>query len=115
MIVRKIHPEIYSAPKYWYKGRSSRYVSCVDYKDVLAELSRYEKDAFRKYIRNKLSGYEDLMSVADICEVIGYSNYTIQRWCKEKKIKAFCVSRKYLIPKRYFADFILSQQAFNIK
>ena len=69
----------------------------------------------QEFIEKRLEGYDDLMKVAEVMEVIGYSNTSIHRWCRDKKLKAFYVSSKFLIPKISLVDFLVSQDSFDIK
>ena len=118
MIDREKHPEVYQAPVNWYKKRSGKKRSSADCYRELSELSlRALKDRkeFRKFIEKRLEGYDDLMKVAEVMEVIGYSNTSIHRWCRDKKLKAFYVSSKFLIPKISLVDFLVSQDSFDIK
>ena len=115
MIDRETHPEVYQAPRFWYKERSVKSVSSVDFQNVSLKLSQKESKAFREYIEKRLEDYDDLMKVAEVVEVIGYSDTSVHRWCKDKKIKAFFVSNKFLIPKMSLVEFLLSQHSFDIK
>lgn len=115
MINREKHPEDYQAPVNWYKKYSGKKVSLEVFPGKPLKLSVREKNAFRKYIERKLICYDDLMKVTEVIEVIGYSDTSIHRWCREKKLKAFHVSSKFLIPKISLVDFLLSQDSFNIK
>lgn len=115
MIDREKHPEVYQAPVNWYKKRSGKKLSPADCKNMSLKLSSRDKKVFRKYIEKRLEGYEDLMKVAEIVEVIGYSDTSIHRWCRDKKLKAFYVSSKFLIPKVSLVDFLLSEDSFDIK
>lgn len=115
MIDREKNPGVYQAPVNWYKKRSRKNLSPADYQNMLLELSSRDKKVFRKYIEKRLEGYEELMKVAEIVKVIGYSDTSIHRWCRDKKLKAFYVSSKFLIPKISLVDFLLSQDSFDIK
>ena len=115
MIDRETHPEVYQATRFWYKERSVKSVSSVDFQNVPLKLSQKESKAFREYIEKRLEDYDDLMKVAEVVEVIGYSDTSVHRWCKDKKIKAFFVSNKFLIPKMSLVEFLLSQHSFDIK
>lgn len=115
MIDREKHPEVYQAPVNWYKKRSGKKLSPADCQNMSLKLSLRDKKVFRKYIEKRLEGYEDLMKVAEIVEVIGYSDTSIHRWCRDKRIKAFYVSGKFLIPKTSLVEFLLSQYSFDIK
>ena len=115
MIDREEHPEIYAAPKNWYKGRSGHYVSREALKNRLAKLSDEERTVFQKHLEAELGHYNDLMTVSEVVEVIGYSDTAIHRWCHDKKIKAFKPNGRFFIPKVSLIDFLSSQESFNIK
>jgi len=63
----------------------------------------------------KLEDYDDLLKVADVTEVIGYSSASVHLWCKNKKLQAFRVSGKFLVPKSCFLDFMVSESCFDIR
>lgn len=115
MIDREKHPKAYRAPENWYKKRSNKKVSRASYQSIHLKLSSKDKKEFQKYIEKKLEAYDDLMKVSEVVEVIGYSDTSIHRWCRDKKLKAFYVSNKFLIPKISLVDFLLSEYSFDIK
>ena len=71
MIDREIYPEKYRAPDLWYKDRSGHYNSRITYRTELTQLSEDERAAFREYVEQALMDYGDLMTVAEVVEVIG--------------------------------------------
>lgn len=115
MIDREKHPEVYQAPVNWYKKRSRKNLSQANCQSKQLKLSSRDRKAFQKFIEKRLKYYNDLMKVAEVIEVIGYSDTSIHRWCKDQKLKAFYVSSKFLIPKISLVDFLLSQDSFEIK
>lgn len=114
MIDREIHPEIYRAPDQWYQHRSGHYNSRVTYRKELMNLSDDEKTAFRKYIEEEFQQYGDLLTIVEVTEAIGYCDTSLHRWCNTKKLKAFRISGKCLIPKISLTDFLVSQYSFDI-
>lgn len=115
MINREKHPEVYQAPVNWYKGRSGYEGACEALKNRQTKLSEEERTIFQKYLEAELKDYNDLMTVAEVVEVIGYSNTTIHRWCQDKKIKAFKPYGRFLIPQISLIDFLASQKGFDLK
>ena len=113
MLDRELHPERYRAPPNWYRERSGRRVSCVAYKNELMSLSDNNREVFRKGIETELQFENDLLTVAEVVEVTGYSSETIRRWCKAKKIKSFNISGKFLIPKICLIDYLTSNASFD--
>lgn len=114
LIDREINPANYRAPDCWYKGRSGHYKSRVTYRNELSEMDEKTEEAFRSYITGQLDGYGDLLTVAEASEFIGYCDTSFHRWCAEKRIKAFNISGRYLIPKLCFVDFLASPYSYGI-
>lgn len=114
MIDREIHPEIYRAPDQWYQHRSGHYNSRITYRKELMNLSDDEKVAFREYIDDELRQYGDLLTIVEAVEAIGYCDTSLHRWCNTKKLRAFSISGKFLIPKISLTDFLASQHSFDI-
>ena len=114
MIDREIHPEIYRAPDQWYQHRSGHYNSRVTYRKELMNLSDDEKATFREYIEDELRQYGDLLTIVEAVEAIGYCDTSLHRWCNTKKLRAFSISGKFLIPKISLTDFLVSQHSFDI-
>lgn len=115
LIDREIRPEVYRAPDRWYVGRSNNGLPRSAYQKKFVELTDDDKAAFRKYLEEELKSYDDLMKAAEVTEILGYGNTTIQNWCKSKKVKTFCISNKRLIPKISLIDFLVSQSSFEIR
>ena len=87
LMEREIHPEDYHAPEMWYAKRSGRTKPRKKRCNRLKKLSETEKKHFRTYMEAKLEDYDDLLKVADVTEVIGYSSASVHLWCKNKKLK----------------------------
>lgn len=115
LMERELRPEDYRAPEMWYAKRSGRTKPRKKRCTRLKKLSETEKKQFRKYMEAELVGYDDLLKVADVTEVIGYSSSAVHFWCKNKKLQSFHVSGKFLIPKSCFVDFMVSESSFDIK
>ena len=115
MIDREEHPEVYAAPRNWYRQRSGRYTPRKAVEKKLDELSKKDRKALQKYLEVVLEQYNDLMTVSEVIEVIGYSDTSIHRWCHSKKLKAFKPSGSFHIPKISLMEFLISQESFDIK
>ena len=114
MIDRQIHPEIYRAPDKWYQERSGHYNSRITCRNELSKLTDDEKIAFHKMLEHEMESYGDLLIIVDVADITGYCDTTIHRWINAKKLKAFYISGKFLIPKLSLADFLVSQYSFDI-
>lgn len=61
-----------------------------------------------------MESYGDLLTIVEVVDVIGYCDTSLHRWIIMKKLKAFNISGKYLIPKISLADFLVSLYSFDI-
>ena len=114
MIDRQLRPEKYLAPDKWYSERSGHRASPTTYKHELTNLTDSEKEAFRSYIEHELDDYDDLLKVCEVVEFLGYTDTSIHGWVNAKKLKAFHISNKFLIPKICLVDFLSSPASFGI-
>lgn len=114
LIDREIQPEKYGAPDHWYRDRSGYRKSRNTFRYELSNLSETEKRLFEEYTQTELASYGDLLSVEETMEITGYSSTAIYRWCNAKKLKAFNISGRFLIPKISLVDFLVSQYSFDI-
>lgn len=55
------------------------------------------------------------MDTAEAARVTGYATGSIVKWCASGKLKHFMIRRKYLIPKPYLIDFMISKEFDGIK
>ncbi|MCC8196588.1 MAG: helix-turn-helix domain-containing protein [Ruminococcus sp.] len=114
LIDREVHPDEYRAPRDWYSGRPIRHKPKSFRIKTLCILTSDEREAFHEYIENELTEYDDVLTVSDVTEFTGYSDSAIRNWCKDKRVKSFYISKKYLIPKPCFIDFLVSPYCCNI-
>ena len=114
LIDRQLRPEKYLAPDMWYSQRSGHRSSLNAFRKELANLSDTEIEDFRIYFEHELREYDDLMTVCEVAEFLGYTDTTIHQWINTKKLKAFYISNKYLIPKICLTDFLTSKASFDI-
>jgi len=52
------------------------------------------------------SGYPDIVSVSDVCNMLNLGRISVYRLLQENKIRHIRVGRKYIIPKNSVADFV---------
>lgn len=53
--------------------------------------------------------YEDLISIEDLCNILSIGKNTTYTLLRQKKIKAFRIGRKWIIPKKSVEDYILTK------
>ena len=115
MMDREEHPEKYAAPRNWYRDRSGYYEPYNAIKKKMIKLSGKDRKALQAYLEAEMEQYDDLMTVAEVIEVIGYCSTTIHRLCHNKKIKAFKPYGRYQIPKISLVEFLASRESICIK
>ena len=105
---RESEPEYYTPPSGWYKNFSkykvppAPVVRRLDYKTV-------NQKAVQHYFEEQLAPYPDLLTVAQVAEITGYSQNVVSRWCRTGRIKTFTHQPKIYIPKPWALDFLLSE------
>ena len=105
---RESEPGYYTPPSGWYKNFPKHkvppapVVRRLDYKMV-------NQKAVRQYFEEQLAPYPDLMTVAQIAEITGYSQNVVSRWCRTGRLKTFTHQPKIYIPKPWALDFLLSE------
>lgn len=97
---RKVFPECYSAPTGWYKGNYEIRMQ--------EEMPPIVLEDMRSFFAKYLAVYPDVLTVADVVELIGYRKSTINNWCMKEHLKSFKKSSIYYIPKLYLIEFMCS-------
>lgn len=98
---REKFPELYMAPEGWYSGRS-RPIKHVPFVDNI-------KDDLHDYYAFLLKQYPDVMTIKEVCSIIGYGDHAVVKWCSKGLIKSFILYGKRQIPKVYLIDFLCSK------
>lgn len=114
LIDREINPAKYRASEMWYKDKSKSQKPKTDLKAKMLGMSDSQKTQFIRYCEAQFSEYDDLLAISELSRIIGYSETSLHRWCADKKLKAFFVSGKWLIPKTCFVDFLLTDYGIGI-
>ena len=114
------------------KNRKVEFVKCREglvhfYKIPIEEAYRYLKEKelknklpgdyqkrIKKYYKEKLKPYDDLISSKDIIEITGYGKEAIRNWIKSEKILGVVCRGKFRIAKDDLLDFLISPYYFGI-
>lgn len=112
---RIVNPERYLATDGWYLKRSGAKKSRSTCKDKLLRLTPEQTDKLRAYYENEMSELDDVITVRELSNFLGYAPSTIISWCNRKELKAFAISGKFLIPKICAVDFLVSPKAHGIQ
>lgn len=111
LIDRELYPTDYAIPEEWRKKAPKRPVA---EESVSLRLTDKERSEFLRYVSQALGSYDDLLSVAQAADFLGYCEATVLRWRQDDRLKMFNISGKFLIPKEYYADFLVSPYCCNI-
>ena len=95
-------PERYRAPRGWY----CRGFSCYKLKN---------SDKTRQQLARYLEPYPDVMNTTEAGRATGYTASSVVNWCASGALKHFLIRRRYLIPKPYLIDFMMSKAFDGIK
>ena len=68
----------------------------------------------KEYYRNRMTDLPDLLTVAQVSALTGYTNDAVNRWCNEGKLKCHHSHPHRWIPKKYLLDYLLSDTYNNI-
>ena len=80
--------------------------------DIVEKGAEVELGEYFKYIH---ADYPDVLDVADVAEMTGLSNETILRHLRSGKIKSIMATNKYLIPKIYVSEYVISHDYIDCK
>ncbi|MGI5892777.1 MAG: helix-turn-helix domain-containing protein [Bacillota bacterium] len=113
---RILYPAKYAAPDGWYIGRSNGKV-----RHQQAGVNRVlyftpeQRTLLQDYFREEMSDLEDLITVKEFAEFLGYNPNSVVRWCNKLTLKCFNVSGKYLIPKVCAIEFLATDTSLGIR
>lgn len=114
------------------KNRKVEFVKCCErllhfYKIPIEEAYRYlqEKELknklsddyrkkIKKYYKDKLEQYDDLITLKDIKKITGYSKETIRSWINDGKIYGVIVRRRFCVAKEDLLVFLITPYYFSI-
>lgn len=99
LIIRQKHPDLFRVS-----------VSTTRRKLIPIAYSQALKTKMESIYSPLLHQYPDVLSIAQVSEVTGYSEESVKRWCRSKKIHYFEIRRKYLIPKEKLLLFLSSEE-----
>ena len=114
------------------KNRKVEFVKCCErllhfYKIPIEEAYHYlqEKELknklpgdlqerLKKFYKDKLKLYDDLITLKDIIKITGYSKETIRSWINGGKIYGVIVRRRFCVAKEDLLNFLISPYYFSI-
>ena len=74
-----------------------------------------QRTLLRDYFREEMSDLEDLITVKEFAEFLGYNPNSVVRWCNKLTLKCFNVSGKYLIPKVCAIEFLATDTSLGVR
>lgn len=109
---RIIHPKRYLPVEGWYSGKAKQKDLL---RDIFLNLSKIQTTKLKRFFMEETAGFEDVIKVTQVAEFLGYSRSTVIYWCEKKKLKAFLISGRFVIPKISFIEFLLSEETMCIR
>ena len=94
-------PEKY---KYEQSSSNTRYIY-----SKLAELGT-DIESLSAYYEELFKDYPDIVTVANIAQMTGFTRGSVTGWLKDKKIKSFKIKNVYRVPKIYLLKFLVSNE-----
>lgn len=107
-VLQYLHDREQVPEKYGYRKMKGRIY------DVAKEYSPDTSARVKHEAEKLLSSTPDMMAVGDVVTALGYSRYTIYRWCKKKWVKHISIGKKFYIPKKSLLAFIESKEFHDI-
>ena len=102
---RDIHPEYYKPPEGYYKQSHIPQLRALSEHDLLVMKQFYEKE---------LVSWPDVMTIKQVAAFTGYGKTSVERWCTKGHVQHFFIKQKYLVPKIYLLDFLVSWNYIGI-
>ena len=109
---REQNPTKYLPPENWYTYGSENSKN-KPYTIRYLPNDKATKQQMEAYYNTKLAEHPDVLDVDTICKITGYNRRTVGAWCRNGKLKYIMSTPKYLIPKRFLIDFLISDTHNN--
>ena len=109
---RILNPQKYKASGSWYIGRSKpgRRETTEDY-SLFTTMTPKQCEQLRRYFLDEMEELDDVLSIQQIAAFLGYSTSGIAYWCSQGHLKHFDISGKYMVPKPWLAEFLISEKS----
>lgn len=110
---RESEPQRYATPSGWYKNYPDHKppTTAVTHSIHYEIVSRL---LIRRYFEEQLSDVPDVLTVAQIARLTGYSTKTVSHWCSEGRLKSILQQPKFMVPKVWLLEFLTSNDYNNI-
>ena len=102
---RDRHPEYYKPPEGYYKQLHIPQPRVLSEHDLIVMRQFYEKE---------LASWPDVMTTKQVSAFTGYGKTSVERWCTKRHLRHFFIKQKYLVPKIYLLDFLVSWNYIGI-
>ena len=113
LLRRLTQPEYYIPPSDWYKNYPQRKPPATSLIHSL-NYAAISQQKLYSYLKKATKGYPDVLTVSQIAQITGYRVHTVSRWCTEKRVKSFVIRNRYMVPKAWLLDFLISEEYNNI-
>lgn len=100
-----------------YRPPVGYYSDCVAHKKrgkLVIPLTEKNASIMRSFFVSALAKYNDVLTVNQISDYTGYCTTSVIRWCNKQQLKCFEIRRKYMVPKEYLIDFLVSDYFMRV-
>lgn len=107
---RDLTPNDFTAPENWY--------GCKVKKANKKKPFRFSKDMQQKLLEYAvvyLEDFDDVLSIAEVSELTGFSSTAVTKWCNRKHLHSYLIRRKFYIPKLSLLDFFQTEHFAGIQ
>lgn len=119
---REIYPERYKASAGWYVGTTSGKKAENHHISYWITLTNEQTKQLEKFFEAEMKQMADLITIKELAYFVGYKSTSVVNWCNSKRLKAFKIGGKYLIPKECAIKYLVSpamcrnpQQSYKYK
>ncbi len=68
----------------------------------------FDEPTARHYYADKLANYKEVLLSKEVAAFTGYCPRTVTSWVNEKKLRAIILPERYIVPKEYLINFLVS-------
>ena len=108
---REIHPDFYKAKSGWYSGTAGKQKPREE--TIAPQLSPENQKLLVQYLSRLMKPFDDLITVKELAEFVGYNMTTIVNWCN-KDLKHFNIAGRFLIPKISATEYLASPRLCSL-
>lgn len=104
---RLTEPEHCAPPSGWYKNYPQRKPPAVSLTRTL-DYEIVSRLLLRRHLEQQPADAPDVLTVEQIARFTGYTPHTVSRWCTEGRLRAIQRRPRFMVPKTWLLDYLVS-------